>query len=82
MSGKVAVKLEDGKTKEFDKGDIEIVDADVNVDIDDEKTRKHIITVKTCVKMKRINNNIYERSVPIYESNLKILVPILRGVTL
>lgn len=38
MSGKVAVKLEDGKTKEFDKGDIEIVDADVNVDIDDVKT--------------------------------------------
>lgn len=34
MSGKVAVKLEDGKTKEFDKNDIEIVDADVNVEID------------------------------------------------
>jgi len=34
MSGKVAVKLEDGKTKEFDKSDIEIVDADVNVEID------------------------------------------------
>ena len=38
MSGKVAVKLEDGKTKEFDKADIEIVDADVNVDIDDVQT--------------------------------------------
>jgi len=34
MSGKVSVKLEDGKTKEFDKADIEIVDADVNVEID------------------------------------------------
>ena len=34
LSGKVAVKLEDGKTKEFDKTDIEIVDADVNVEID------------------------------------------------
>ena len=34
MSGKVAVKLEDGKTKEFNKEDIEIVDADVNVEID------------------------------------------------
>ena len=34
MSVKVAVKLEDGKTKEFDKNDIEIVDADVNVEID------------------------------------------------
>ncbi len=34
LSGKVAVKLEDGKTKEFDKNDIEMVDADVNVEID------------------------------------------------
>lgn len=34
MSGKVQVKLEDGKTKDFDKNDIEIVDADVNVEID------------------------------------------------
>jgi cell fate regulator YaaT (PSP1 superfamily) len=34
MSGKVAVKLEDGKTKEFDKTDIEMVDAEVNVEID------------------------------------------------
>lgn len=34
LSGKVAVKLEDGKTKEFDKADIEMVDADVNVEID------------------------------------------------
>jgi len=34
MSGKVAVKMEDGKTKEFDKNDIEMVDAEVNVEID------------------------------------------------
>ena len=34
MSGKVAVKMEDGKTKEFTKNDIEMVDADVNVEID------------------------------------------------
>lgn len=34
LSGKVAVKMEDGKTKEFPKGDIEMVDADVNVEID------------------------------------------------
>ena len=34
FSGKVAVKMEDGKTKEFDKNDIEMVDADVNVEID------------------------------------------------
>ena len=34
LSGKVAVKMEDGKTKEFLKNDIEMVDADVNVEID------------------------------------------------
>lgn len=34
LSGKVSVKMEDGKTKEFDKNDIEMVDADVNVEID------------------------------------------------
>ena len=34
MNGTVAVKMEDGKTKEFAKTDIEMVDADVNVEID------------------------------------------------
>jgi len=34
MNGTVAVKMEDGKTKEFTKADIEMVDADVNVEID------------------------------------------------
>lgn len=34
LSGKVAVKMEDGKVKEFPKNDIEMVDADVNVEID------------------------------------------------
>ena len=34
MSGQIAVKMEDGKTKEFSKNDIEMVDADVNVEID------------------------------------------------
>ena len=34
LSGKVAVKMEDGKVKEFPKNDIEMVDADINVDID------------------------------------------------
>jgi len=34
LSGNVAVKMEDGKVKEFPKGDIEMVDADVNVEID------------------------------------------------
>lgn len=34
LSGKVAVKMEDGKVKEFPKIDIEMVDADVNVDIE------------------------------------------------
>ena len=39
LSGKVAVKMEDGKVKEFPKNDIEMVDADVNVDIE-----THVIT--------------------------------------
>lgn len=34
MAGTVAVKMEDGKVKEFPKSDIEMVDADVNVEID------------------------------------------------
>lgn len=34
MNGTVSVKMEDGKTKEFAKTDIEMVDADVNVEID------------------------------------------------
>ena len=34
LNGKVAVKMEDGKVKEFPKTDIEMVDADVNVEID------------------------------------------------
>lgn len=34
LKGTVAVKMEDGKTKEFPKDDIEMVDADVNVEID------------------------------------------------
>lgn len=34
LNGRVAVKLEDGKIKEFAKNDIEMVDADVNVEID------------------------------------------------
>ena len=34
LNGTVAVKLEDGKTKEYTKTDIEMVDADVNVEID------------------------------------------------
>ena len=34
MGCPIVVKMEDGKTKEFDKNDIEMVDADVNVEID------------------------------------------------
>ena len=34
MAGTVSVKMEDGKVKEFLKADIEMVDADVNVEID------------------------------------------------
>ncbi|MDR1168332.1 MAG: stage 0 sporulation protein [Heliobacteriaceae bacterium] len=35
LSGRISVKMEDGKTKEFNKSDIEMVDAEVNVEIDD-----------------------------------------------
>ena len=34
LNNSVAVKFEDGKIKEFKKADIEMVDADVNVDIE------------------------------------------------
>lgn len=34
LNGTIAVKMEDGKTKEFPKSEIEMVDADVNVEID------------------------------------------------
>ena len=34
LCGKVSVKLEDGKVKDYEKNDIEMVDADVNVEID------------------------------------------------
>ena len=34
LNNSIAVKFEDGKIKEFGKQDIEMVDADVNVDID------------------------------------------------
>ena len=50
----------------------------IKVDVDDAKTLEHIITVKTYVDMKKISNNKYEKDLPIYKSNLKILVPILR----
>ncbi len=34
LSNKVSVKMEDGKTKDFVKDDIDMVDADINIDID------------------------------------------------
>lgn len=34
LNGTVSVKMEDGKTREYPKGDIEMVDADVNVEIE------------------------------------------------
>lgn len=34
LKGAVSVKLEDGKTHEYQKGDVDMVDADVNVEID------------------------------------------------
>lgn len=49
------------------------------IEIDDANTRKHIITVKTCVNMKKISDNEYEKDLPIYEASVKILVPIVKG---
>ena len=41
LNGTVAVKFEDGKIKEFAKDEIEMVDADVNVDIDDNRMNNY-----------------------------------------
>ena len=43
LNGKVAVKLEDGKIKEFAKNDLEMIDCDVsNIEISQETTTQHI----------------------------------------
>ena len=44
LNGTVAVKFEDGKIKEFAKDEIEMVDADVNVDIEDNRMNDYVST--------------------------------------
>ena len=39
LSGKITVKLQDGKTKEFMRDEIEMVDADLNIKIDKRKNQ-------------------------------------------
>ena len=41
LNNTVAVKFEDGKIKEFTKEEIEMVDADVNVDIEDNRLNNY-----------------------------------------
>ena len=41
LNNSVAVKFEDGKVKEFTKDEIEMVDADVNVEIDDNRINNY-----------------------------------------
>ena len=39
LSGKITVKLQDGKTKEFMRDEVEMVDADLNIKIDKRKNQ-------------------------------------------
>jgi cell fate regulator YaaT (PSP1 superfamily) len=57
MSGKVAVKLEDGKTKEYDKNDIEIVDADVNVEIDVPAINNYAVEDNSNIDIKQLEDD-------------------------
>ena len=57
MSGKVAVKLEDGKTKEFDKADIEMVDADVNVEIDVPVINNYAVEDSSNIDIKQLEDD-------------------------
>ena len=43
LNNSVAVKFEDGKIKEYTKEEIEMVDADVNVEIEDNRINNYII---------------------------------------
>ena len=57
MSGKVAVKFEDGKTKEFDKADIEMVDADVNVEIDTPVINNYVDEDSSNIDIKQLEDD-------------------------
>ena len=50
LNNTVAVKFEDGKIKEFEKSEIEMVDADVNVDIEISRINNYTIDEKVDAK--------------------------------
>ena len=54
LNNSVAVKFEDGKIKEFDKSEIEMVDADVNVEIDASAMRTSYVTTDEKVDAKQL----------------------------
>jgi hypothetical protein len=41
LNGKITVKLQDGKNKEFMRDEVEMVDADVNIKIDKNKNKNY-----------------------------------------
>ncbi len=62
LNGTVAVKMEDGKTREFPKEDIEMVDADVNVEIDTPVTmnaysEEHSVDMRTIKQLEDDRNS-------------------------
>lgn len=50
LNNSVAVKFEDGKVKEFGKAEIEMVDANINVDIDDPRMTNYVSDEKVDAK--------------------------------
>ena len=57
LNGTVAVKMEDGKTKEFPKGEIEMVDADVNVEIDIPTTMTSYVDEDTHIDIRQLEDD-------------------------
>lgn len=57
LNGTVAVKMEDGKTKEFPKGEIEMVDADVNVEIDIPTTMTSYVEDETNIDIRQLEDD-------------------------
>src|SRR5574344_310160 len=56
LNSKITVKLEDGKTKEYKKDDIEIVDADVNVEIE-VPTNNYVATDDEGIDLKQLEDD-------------------------
>ncbi|MFI3301047.1 MAG: regulatory iron-sulfur-containing complex subunit RicT [Candidatus Gastranaerophilales bacterium] len=56
VKGTVSVKMEDGKTKEFPKSEIDMVDADVNIEIDSPAINKYVEEADTA-ELKRLEDD-------------------------